>query len=156
MASERIMSKAITRAVAKATRIAIQTMVEAQAERMHYGSWPKVGSLTMKQLTFNCNTEDKYSELKTFRLEVSNILSTYNTPQTDKLVLVNWLGRKGLQYSETLMTTEKETCNTLEGLFKTLSNKFNPYTMKQSSHFNSENYTSMMMKMWKSGWEGCT
>ena len=49
----------------------------------------------------------------------------YNTPQTDKLAVVkNWLGRKGLQYLETLMTAEKETCNTLEGLFETLSNKF--------------------------------
>ena len=46
-------------------------------------------------------------------------------PQTDKLVLVkNWLGRKGLQYLETLTTAEKETCNTLEGPFDTLCNKF--------------------------------
>ena len=41
MASEHIMNKAIGRAVAEATRIAIQTMVEAQAERMHDGSKPK-------------------------------------------------------------------------------------------------------------------
>ena len=33
MAPEQIMSEAIARAVAEATRIAIQTMVEAQAER---------------------------------------------------------------------------------------------------------------------------
>ena len=81
----------------------------------------------MKQPMFNWNAQDKYIELKIFRLEVNNILSTYNTPQTDKLALVKtWLGRKGLQYLETLTTAEKETCNTLEGLFKTLSNKFNP------------------------------
>ena len=62
----------------------------------------------MKQLTFDWNAQGKYSELKTFRLEVNNILSTYNTPQTDKLVLVkNSLGRKGLQYLETLTTAEK-------------------------------------------------
>ena len=79
----------------------------------------------MKQLTFNWNTEDKYSELKTFRLEVNNVLSTYNTPQADKLALVkNWLGRKGLQYLETLTNAEKEICNALEGLFETLTNKF--------------------------------
>ena len=47
--------------------------------------------------------------------------------QTDELALVKiWLGRKGLQYLETLSTTEKETCNTLEGLFSTLTNKFIP------------------------------
>ena len=45
----------------------------------------------------------------------------------DKLVLVkNWMGRKGLQYLEMLTTAEKETCNTLEGLFETLCNKFKP------------------------------
>ena len=35
MASEQIMSEAIARAVAEATRIAISTMKETQAERMH-------------------------------------------------------------------------------------------------------------------------
>ena len=40
------MSEAILRAVAEATRIALQTMVEAQQERMHNGSGPKVGSPT--------------------------------------------------------------------------------------------------------------
>ena len=81
----------------------------------------------MKQRTFDWDTENKYGELKTFRLEVNKILSTYNTLQTDKLALVkNWLGRKGLQYLKTLTTTEKETCKTLEGLFDTLTNKFKP------------------------------
>ena len=127
MALEQTMSKVITRAVAEVTRIVIQTMAEAWAERMHNISGPKIGGPTMKQLTFNWNAEDKYSELKTFRLEVNNVLSIYNIPQTDKLgVVKNWLGRKGLQYLETLMTAEKEACNTLEGLYETLSNKFKP------------------------------
>ena len=68
---------------------------------MHDISGPKIGGLTMRQPTFDWNAEDKYSELKTFRLEVNNFLSRYNTPQTDKLAVVkNWLGRKGLQYLE--------------------------------------------------------
>ena len=91
MALEQTMSEVIARAVAEATRIAIQTMAEAWADRMHDGSGPKVGSPTMKQLTFDWKAQDKYSELKTFRLEVNNILSTYNTPQTDKLALVKKL-----------------------------------------------------------------
>ena len=99
MASEQIMSEAIARAVAEATRIAIQTMTEAWAEGMRDGSGPKVGGPAMKQLTIKWNVLDKYIKLKTFRLEVNNILSTYNTQQADKLALVkNWLGRKGLQY----------------------------------------------------------
>ena len=102
-------------------------MAEAQVKRMHDGSGPKIGGPTMKQSTFDWNMQDKYSKLMIFRLEVNNVLSTYNTPHTVKLVLVkNWLGRRGLQYLETLTTIEKETCNTLEGLFQTLFNKFKP------------------------------
>ena len=66
MASEQIMSKAIARAVAKATRIALQTMAEAWAERMHNESGPKLGSPAMKQPTFDWNVQDKYRKLKTF------------------------------------------------------------------------------------------
>ena len=42
------MSEAIARAVAEATRIALETMVEALTERTHDGSGPKVGSPVMK------------------------------------------------------------------------------------------------------------
>ena len=95
---------------------------------MHDISGPKIGNPTMKQPTFDWNSKDKYRKLKTFRLEINNnVLSMYNTPQTDTLAVVkNWLGRQGLQYIETLMTMEKEMCNTLEGLFETLSNKLKP------------------------------
>ena len=127
MASEQIMSEAIARAVAEVTRVAIQTMAEAQAERTHDISGPKIGSPAMKQLSFDWNAEDNYSELKTFRLEVNNVLSMYNTLQTDNLAVVkNWLGRKGLQYLEIMTTVEKETSSPLEGPFETLSNKFKP------------------------------
>ena len=74
MTSEQIMSKVIARAVAEATRIAIQTMAEAKADRTHNGSGPNVVGTRMKQPTFNWNAQDKYSKLKTFRLEVNNIL----------------------------------------------------------------------------------
>ena len=83
MASEQVMNEAIARAVAEPTRVAIQTMADAQVERMHDTSGPRIGSPTMKQLMFDWNAEDKNSKLKTFRLEVNNVLSTYNTPQTD-------------------------------------------------------------------------
>ena len=99
MATEQIMNKVMTKAVAEAARVAIQAMVEAWVVRMNDTSGPKLGSPTMKQLTFDLNAEDKYSDLKSFRLEVNNVLSTYNTPQADKLAYVkNWLGTKGLQY----------------------------------------------------------
>ena len=88
---------------------------------------PKLGSPAMKQLTFNWEAEDKYNELKTFRLEVNNILSTFNSRQNEQLVMVNnWLGRKGLQFVETLTNEKKPTYYTLDGLFKTLNSKFRP------------------------------
>ena len=64
----------------------------------------------------------------------------------DKLVLVkNWLG--SLQYLETLMTIKKETCNTLEGLFKTLSNKFKPQYNKTIKSLQFRKFISVMTKM---------
>ena len=41
-------------------------------------------------------------------------------------MIKNWLGRKGLQFLETLTNAEKVTCDTLEGLFNTLTSKFMP------------------------------
>ena len=73
----------------------------------------------------------------------------------DKLVLVkNWLGRKGLQYLEMLTTVEKETCNTLEGLFETLCNKVKPQYNETIKSLQFRNYIHMRMRMWRSGWEG--
>ena len=126
-------------------------------EQMHDTTGPKIGGSTMKQSTFDWDAEDKYHELKTFRPEVNNVLSTYKTPQTDKLELVkNWLGRKSLQYLETLTNTEKETCNMLEGLFKTLTSKFKmQYNMitkllqfRKLYRYEDENVEEWMGRLW--------
>ena len=53
MASEQMMSKAIARAVAEATRVVLQTMAEAWAERTQNAAGPKLGGPTVKQPTFN-------------------------------------------------------------------------------------------------------
>ena len=93
------MNETIAEAVAKATRVAIQAMAAATAERPQSLAGPKIGGPGTKQPAFNWEMEGKYSELKTFRLEVNNISSTYNTPQTEQLAIVkNWLGRKGLHF----------------------------------------------------------
>ena len=53
------------------------------------------------------------------------MLSTYNANEADKIARVkNWLGRKGLHYTETSMENEKEACSTLEGLVNTIADKF--------------------------------
>ena len=67
---------------------------------------------------------DKYTKLKTFKLEVNNVLSTYSMPEVEKLAVVkNWHGRKGLHYLETLMPAEREACTMLDGLFDMLATK---------------------------------
>ena len=121
------MSEAITKAVAEASRVAIQTMAETQVQRMPSTTGPKLGSPEFKQPNFNWEATDKYMEWKVFILEVRNVLSTYNAQETDKIAVVkNWLGRKGLHYIESLTEGKKEACNTLEGLFNTLAAKFEP------------------------------
>ena len=81
----------------------------------------------LKQQQFNWDAADKYSEWKAFILEVKTVLSTYKTLEHDKIVIVkNWLGRKGLHYIESITEAEKQACNTLQGLFNTLSTEFQP------------------------------
>ena len=78
---------------------AIQAMAATIAERPQSAAGPRIGGPTMKPTTFNWETEDTYRKLKTFRLEVYNSLSTYNTQQAEQLPMVyNWLGRKGLHF----------------------------------------------------------
>ena len=81
----------------------------------------------MKQPSFDWEVDKKYSELKTFGLDVNNIQATYTTPQTERLAMVkNWLGRKGLQFIDSLTEAGKDRCSTLEGISKILTNRFRP------------------------------
>ena len=97
-----------------------------------------IGGPVMKQPPLNLEADDKYNKLKTFRLEVNNILPTYNMPKTEQLAIVkNWLGRKGLQFSESLKNEEKVTCSMIEGLFETLTNTFCLQFNKTIKHCNS-------------------
>ena len=127
MAEQVITSEAVSKAVAEATRIVIQTMAEMQVQRSESHRGPKLGSPALKQPQFNLEAADKYSEWKAFTLEVRNILSTYSTQEQDNIALVkNWLGRKGLHYIESLTEADKQACSTLQGLFDTLARKFRP------------------------------
>ena len=50
------------------------------------------------------------------------MLSTYNAQDQDKIAIIkNWL-----HYIESLTEREKQACNTLQGLFNTLAEKFRP------------------------------
>ena len=62
----------------------------------------------MKQPTFDWDTEDKYSELKNFKLEIYNVFKLYDMPDIEKTALIkNWLVRKGLQLLEMLIQAKK-------------------------------------------------
>ena len=50
---------------------------------------------------------------------------------------------------------EKETCNTLEGLFEALTNKFRPQYNETIKSLQFRNYIGMMMSMQRSGWGDC-
>ena len=64
---------------------------------------------------------------KVFILEVRNVLSTYNAQEADQIAMVkNWVGRRVLHNMESLMTNEKEACNTLEWFFDMLATKSEP------------------------------
>ena len=71
------MNEAIMKAVAEATRVAIQAMAERLAQRMPNTSGPKVGNPTLTQPSFNWEVTDKYTEWKAFILEVRNQHITY-------------------------------------------------------------------------------
>ena len=46
---------------------------------------PNVSRPTLRQPAFECRAVDKYTELKNFRLEVNNVLITYNVSNTKKI-----------------------------------------------------------------------
>ena len=119
MASDQVnTNEAIAKTVVEAARVAIQAMAAATTERLQ-SAGPKIGRPVMKQPNFNWKAHDN------FRLEVNNIFVTYNTPHAEQLAIVkNWLGRKGLQFIESL--THMEKSNTVEGLLEMLNNKFKP------------------------------
>ena len=70
--------------------------------------------------------------VESLMLEVKNVLSTYNTPEHDKITIdKNWLGRKGLHYIESITEAEKQACNTLQGLFDMLATNSGHNLMRQ-------------------------
>ena len=127
MASEQTNThEVMAQAMAEPMRTAIQGMAAAGNERPQ-NMGPRPGGPTLKQPNFNWDVEVKYNKLKIFRLEINNIFKSYNTSQAEQLAIIKkWLGRKGLQFIELLTETEKERCNSTEGLFTTFNNKFKP------------------------------
>ena len=64
MAEQTVMNEAIAKIVAEAIRTMIQTMVELHQRLEVQG--PKLGSPALKQLQFNWEAANKYTEWKAF------------------------------------------------------------------------------------------
>ena len=88
MEDQSLMNEAIVKAIAEATRVAIQTIVETQSQRSEGQRGPKLGGPALKQPQFNWEAANKYNEWKAFILKVRNILSTYNSQEQDKITIV--------------------------------------------------------------------
>ena len=83
MAREQVnTNEARAKAVAEATRAAIQVMGAATTERL------KINGPVMEKPYFDWEEDDKYSKLKNFGLEVNDIFRSYNTPHAKQLAIV--------------------------------------------------------------------
>ena len=103
-----IASEAIAKAVAEETRVTMQAMGVAVAERPQSAAGPKISRPAMKQPTFYWEAEEKYSKLKTFRLELNNILVMYSTPQAEQLAMVKELVRQKRSTIYRIINTQRK------------------------------------------------
>ena len=124
--AEQNMSEVIAKVVAEATKIAIQTMAEIQVQQMDSQCGPRLGGPALKQPTFNWEATDKYTEWKAFMLKVQNIIPSYNVQGEKTTIIKNWLGRRGVQFIDSLTQEEKWACKTFEALCSTFMEKFHP------------------------------
>ena len=91
--AEQNMSEPIAKAVAEATKIAIQTMADIQVQQINSQHGPRLGGPALQQPTFNWEATDKYTEWKAFMLKVQNVIPSYNTQEGEKITIIkNWLG----------------------------------------------------------------
>ena len=152
MASEQTnTNEAIVQAVSETTKATMQAMAVAGTERTH-NLGPRLIEPSMKEPTFNREVEDKNNELKNFRLEVNNIFKSYSMQQAEQIAITkNWLGRKGLQFLESLTQMQQERCNRTEGLFTILNNKSKPQyneTLKSIQFQNVDSQTNGKAEEW--------
>ena len=79
----------------------------------------------MRQLTYDWSSKDKYAELRSSKMEETNMFKHYNISQVKRVPIIkNWLSMQGLHLFENTTQTEQELCNKKEGLFEMLRNNF--------------------------------
>ena len=60
----------------------------------------------MKQPTFNWEAEDKYNELKNFRLDVNNIFKSHSMTQAEQITIIKKLVRQKRSTIPTIINTD--------------------------------------------------
>ena len=79
------------------------------------------------QPSFNWGAKDKITKLRNFHLEVNNIFHIYGTSNADRVPIIkNCFGRESLRVNQTLTRAEQKACETVNGLFGTLTDTFRP------------------------------
>ena len=78
----------MAKAVAEVTRVAMQAITAATAERPQSTVEPKIGRPAMKQPSFKREADNKYSKFKNFRLEVNKTITSHSTPHAEQLAIV--------------------------------------------------------------------
>ena len=128
MENQAVMNEVIMKAVAEATRIAIQAFMETQSQRPENQQGSKLGGPALRQPQFNWEANDKYTKWKAFILEVRNVLSTYKAQDQKQNCHSKELARQERVplFRKPNRSRKKWACNTLQGLFYTLAAKFKP------------------------------
>ena len=78
---------------------------------------PRLGGTMIKHPKINWEANDKYNELKNFRLEVNNVFKLYSTPHADQIAIIKKLARQRRPTIPRIINTD----GTMEGLFTKLN-----------------------------------
>ena len=109
--------QAITQQAIEAARAAVRAMTqvavlaESSIRKNTMGTGPKAGGEKLRQPKLNRSAQNKYDQLKNFKMKERNIFMTNNYDIADigkVLIIKKRLGKEGLQCIETLTTEDEE------------------------------------------------
>ena len=110
-------AEAMTLAINEEDRRQDMGAVTRMQQKKHTANW----RLSLRQPIFDWSVRDKRIEMYSIEMVVSNIFLTKNYGIIDTEKYQIW--KTGLQFIQMLMGTEKEACQSLNGIFETLAKK---------------------------------
>ena len=111
-------------AAIEATKVAVQTMTEATGPTRKSNGAATDRWTILKQPTFDWKAQNKYPELLNLEIEEKKCHDqNYNITDSEKvLVIMNWLGCKGLHFMQT--EEDQEICKSSASLSTIFNAKF--------------------------------